>query len=121
MTRIDDLQLYDAIPSAYEVACLMANPGNVSTNFLAITNLQLFPSGNVRVTFNSYGGMSYTAEESTDTVSYVSLASAVAVNDSATILITKSAQDAAFGTGPRPRVVFRVRAVVPTVTVNQCN
>ena len=121
MIRIDDIQFYDTMPSAYEVASLMANPGEVSTNFLGITNLSVFPSGNVRVTFNSYSGSSYVTEASTDLVTYASVASTVAVNDSATMVATKAALDSAFGTGPRPRLFFRVRATVPDFVVNQCN
>jgi len=125
MTEIDDVQIYDDLLSAYEVNYLIANPGQVATNFLAATNLIFFPtSGNTRITFHSYGGCSYFAEASTDLVTYVTVGNPnVAANSSATIQITKANLDAAFGTGPRPQVLFRIHAVVPdgASVFNPCN
>ena len=116
LTRIDDIQIYDGVPSAYEVRCLKLNPGKAGSNSFAVKDPAVFPSGSVRVTFNSYSGMIYVVEASTNLVHFVSVGTPLAVSDSTSMIIPKATLDGAFGAAPKPKLYFRVRAVIP---VNQ--
>lgn len=113
-TGIDDIQLYSAPLSAYEVIYLKIHPGMPFTEdkHFKTSFFQGSSQGTAVVSFSSIPGWRYVVEGSADLARYVPLAEVEAVGNPTTLNLTKTMLDAAMGTTPRPKLFVRVRALL---------
>ncbi len=114
IAAIDDIQLYDAPLSAYEVAWLRKNPGSVITPSMhfATTGFQGGPADNLWLTFNSHNGWFYGVEASTTMESFVPVTIVRASAESTSVGISQSQLDAVLGAAPRERLFLRAQALL---------
>ncbi|MCB1134408.1 MAG: hypothetical protein KDN05_25055, partial [Verrucomicrobiae bacterium] len=110
---LDELQVYDAPLTAYEVTFLRKNPGLAITpdRLLRITDFQGGPAGGQTVTFQSHAGWFYTIEASTTLRDYVDVTTVRADDGITSVGLTPQQLDAALGPAARPRLFLRVRAL----------
>jgi fructan beta-fructosidase len=114
LAAIDDIQVYDAPLSAYEVTWLRKNPGSAVTpgKHFKTTGFAGGPAGDQWVTFNSHNGWYYTIEASTTMETFIPVATIRASGESTTTRVTPAQINGALGGAPRPRLFFRVRALI---------
>ncbi len=112
MTEIDELQIFDGPVSLYEEACLRKFPGQRLTKRFAVTSLSRRPGDIHDITFNSVNGWYYYIDASTDLVNYKPVSLVVGQGESTTFSLSKAVLDAALGGAERPRLFFRVRALL---------
>ncbi|MCB1132104.1 MAG: hypothetical protein KDN05_13310, partial [Verrucomicrobiae bacterium] len=114
VSSLDELQLYDAPLSAYEVTFLRKNPGLAITpdRLLRITDFQGGSAGGQTVTFQSHAGWFYTIEASTTLRDYVDVTTIKANGDLTSVSLTQQQLDAVLGPAARPRLFLRVRALI---------
>lgn len=114
IAAIDDIQLYDAPLSDYEVAWLRKNPGQAVTPDMHFKTTDF--NGTVAtdqwLTFNSHNGWFYRVEASTTMQSFIPVATIRANGESTTVRLTKTQLDGVLGSAPRPRLFFRVQALL---------
>ncbi len=114
IAALDDIQLYDAPLSPYEVTWLRKNPG------LAITPDKHFKTtafagdstGDQWLSFNSHDGWYYLVEASTTLDAFIPVTTLRAAGESTTLRLTRAQLNQALGPAPRPRLFFRVMALI---------
>lgn len=112
MAEIDELQFFDGPVSLYEEACLRKFPGRPLTKRFEVTSFQPRSADTQDITFNSVNGWYYYIDASTDLVTYKPVRLAVGHGESTVVSISKPELDAALGGTERPKVFFRVRALL---------
>ena len=114
IAAIDDIQLYDAPLTAYEVTWLRKNPGSAVTPSMqfATTGFQGGPADDVWLTFNSHNGWFYQVEASTTMGLFLPVTIVRASAESTSVGISRSQLDSVLGGGPRQRLFFRARALL---------
>lgn len=114
VSSLDELQLYDAPLTAYEVTFLRKNPGLAITpdRLLRITNFAGGDGGSQTVSFQSHAGSYYAVEASTTLREYVDVTTVRATGALTTVEVTNHQLDAALGPAARPRLFLRVRALI---------
>ncbi|MBE2181493.1 MAG: GH32 C-terminal domain-containing protein [Chthoniobacterales bacterium] len=109
---IDELQIFDGPVSLYEEACLRKFPGLRLTKRFAVTSLERRHGDVHEITFNSVNGWYYYIDASTDLATYKPVSLVVGKGETTTIAVSKAMLDAALGGAERPKLFFRVRAVL---------
>lgn len=114
VTSLDDVQLYDAPLSPYDVAWLRENPGKAITpdKHFKTTGFSGSPAGGQTLTFQSHSGWHYVIEASTTLASFVPVTTVRAIDDSTTVHLTPAQLDGVLGGNARAKLFLRARALV---------